>query len=96
MQQVTKENLTWFIGGAAVSGLIAVFYHRYVLKKKPRLNVLQYIFFTPQGKVLKLTDREINSILQQNEDGVLLSAIAAKFQISVVMVARIINFIQNL
>ena len=95
MQEILKEKLIWFLGGAVVSGLIAGFYHQYALKKKTRLNVLQYIFFDHHGKAVVLTDREISEIMQQYKDGVLLSKIAFAQNLSCAMISRIVGFINR-
>lgn len=95
MQQVTKENLPWFISGTAVSGLISGFCHLYALKNKPRLNVLQYIFFDHHGKAVVLTDRDLSEIMQQYKDGVLLNKIALAQNLSCAMISRIVSFINR-
>lgn len=90
-----QEKLLCFIGGVAVSGLIAGFCHLYALKKKPRLNVIQYIFFDHHGKAVVLTDREISEIMQQYKDGVLLNKIALAQNLSCAMISRIVSFINR-
>ena len=90
-----QEKLLWFIGGAVVAGLIAGLYHQYALKKRPRLNVLQYIFFDHHGKTVVLTDRDISEIMQQYKDGVLLNKIALAQNLSCAMISRIVCFINR-
>ena len=62
--------------------------------KQPRNN---YVFTTIEGKTVVLSEFDVHTIKQMNDDGVLPSEIAKKFkQISIVNLYRIINCINTM
>lgn len=64
-------------------------------KTSPNSEV-KYVFFSTEGQPIVLTQRDVYDIKQLQEDGTLPTAIAEKFNMSPVMVNRVINSIKAL
>ena len=87
---ITALNLV-FVGGMI-----------YVLKRKksktPTIvkEVVKYVFFSTEGKTITLSEQDVYNVRQKYEDGVLPTVIAEQYNMTAVMVCRIINSIKNL
>ncbi len=55
-----------------------------------------YVFFSPEGKPVTLSEQEVFDIKQKHEDGVLPTFIAQEIGMSPVMVCRIINCLKSI
>ena len=55
-----------------------------------------YVFFSSEGKPVTLSEQEVFDVKQKYEDGVLPTCIADEYNMSSVMVCRIINSIKSL
>lgn len=64
-------------------------------ENSPKSEV-KYVFFSPEGQPIVMTQRDVYDIKQLNEDGVLPTSIGERFNMSAVMVSRIINSIKAL
>lgn len=52
---------------------------------------VNYVFFSLEGKLVTLSQRDVFDIKQMHEDGVLPTIIGEKFGMDAIMVCRIIN-----
>lgn len=57
---------------------------------------VNYIFSTPNGKAVVLSEKEVYGIKQMYDDGVMPSVIANKYKMNTVMVCRVINCINSI
>jgi len=54
------------------------------------------VFFSTEGKPITLSEQDVYNVRQKYEDGVLPTVIAEQYNMTAVMVCRIINSIKNL
>ncbi len=110
-QLPAPHSVRWAFSGAT-TGLALVFIAAYITgqfsteatdikgneesdePKQPRNN---YVFTTIEGKTVVLSEFDVHTIKQMNDDGVFPSEIAKKFKnISIVNLYRIINCINSM
>lgn len=75
----------------------------YVLNRKKSqtqsptiVKEVKYVFFSTEGKPITLSEQDVYNVRQKYEDGVLPTDIAEQYNMTAVMVCRIINSIKNL
>ena len=73
----------------------------YVLNRKnSKTSIItqevKYVFFSTEGIPITLSEQDVYDIRQKYEDGVLPTVIAEQYNMTAVMVCRIINSIKNL
>ena len=73
----------------------------YVLNRKksktPTITKkVNYVFFSTEGKPITLSEQDVYNIRQKYEDGVLPTDIAKQYNMTSVMICRIINSIKSL
>ena len=97
----TKKMLVFVSCGMIATGTSVLAYRIFKNRKakssenSPKSEV-KYVFFSTEGKPVVLTERDVYDIKQLQEDGVLNSIIGEKFNMSPVMVSRVINSIKAL
>lgn len=87
--------------GITVFNLVLVGGMLYVLNHKKSITPtvvkeVKYVFFSTEGKPVTFSEQDIYDIRQKYEDGVLPTVIAEQYNMTAVMVCRIINSIKNL
>lgn len=63
-------------------------------QKSSVIKEVKYVFFSPDGKPITLSEQDVYDVKQKYEDGVLPSAIAEEYDMDAVMVCRIINCVK--
>jgi hypothetical protein len=97
----TKKMLVFVSFGMIATGTGVLAYRIFKNRKakssenSPKSEV-KYVFFSTEGKPVVLTERDVYDIKQLQEDGVLNSVIGEEFNMSPVMVSRVINSIKAL
>ena len=97
----TKKILLFVSCGMIATGTGVLAYRIFKNRKakssenSPKSEV-KYVFFSTEGKPVALTERDVYDIKQLQEDGVLNSVIGEEFNMSPVMVSRVINSIKAL
>ncbi len=82
------------IGVTIGAGAILIVHKLRVSKQKMNTQAgerLKYVFFSTDGRPIALPEKDVYAIKQMYDDGVLPSKIAEKFDLSTVMIYRIIN-----
>lgn len=94
-----NRTALWFTAlGVCVSdaALYAVKHRETKTQESIIQKEVKYVFFSADGKPITLSEQEVYGIRQLQEDGVLNSVIGEKFDMSPVMVSRVINSIKAL
>ena len=79
----------------SVGGVIYVLNHK--KSKTPTITKkVNYVFFSTEGIPITLSEQDVYDIRQKYEDGVLPTVIAEQYNMTAVMVCRIINSIKSL
>lgn len=79
------------------AGVLFVVKHKQAkatIQKPSVVREVKYVFFSPDGKPITLSEQDVYDVKQKYEDGVLPSAIAEEYDMNAVMVCRIINCVK--
>ena len=99
---MTTKKLIVVVTGSMIATGTGVMAYRIFKNRKPKSDEIspksevKYVFFSTEGQPIVLTQRDVYDIKQLNEDGVLPTSIGERFNMSAVMVSRIINSIKAL
>lgn len=94
----TKKAIGIITFGLVCSaGVLFVVKHKQAkatIQKPSVVREVKYVFFSPDGKPITLSEQDVYDVKQKYEDGVLPSAIAEEYDMNAVMVCRIINCVK--
>lgn len=96
----TSMKEVFIISSVSVLCTIAAYKAVQYFKPKPKTPVakadVNYVIFSTDGTVMVLSEKEVFGIKQMYEDGVMPSVISSKYNISAVMVCRVINCMNSI
>ena len=96
----TSVKEVFIISSVSVLCTIAVYKAVEYFKPKSKTHVakadVNYVIFSTDGTALVLSEKEVLGIKQMYEDGVMPSVISSKYDISAVMVYRVINCMNSI
>ena len=97
-QTSMKEMI--IISSVSILCTIGVYKAAEYFKPKPKTPVaksdVNYVIFSTDGTAMVLSEKEVFGIKQMYEDGVMPSVISSKYNISAVMVCRVINCMNSI
>ena len=90
----------FIISSVSILCTIGVYKAVEYFKPKPKTPVakadVNYVIFSTDGTAMVLSEKEVFGIKQMYEDGVMPSVISSKYNISAVMVCRVINCMNSI
>jgi len=96
----TSMKEVFIISSVSVLCTIAAYKAVQYFKPKPKTPVakadVNYVIFSTDGTAMVLSEKEVFGIKQMYEDGVMPSVISSKYNISAVMVCRVINCMNSI
>ena len=96
----TSMKEVFIISSVSILCTIGVYKAVQYFKPKPNNQSAKsgtnYVFFSTEGKAMVFSEQDVFGIVQMYEDGVMPSVIASKYNISAVMVCRVINCMNSI